>query len=227
VGDLATLNLGARPAELPETLRENWTRVASALGSFRADDVALLSQVHGNRIARIRSPRGPLDAVAEADGAVCTVPGIVLAVRVADCVPVLVACEGGVAVAHAGWRGTAADVVLHVVRRLAEDTGAPLASMVAAIGPYISGEVYEVGDEVVLGLRGARIPDRIFLKERAGGRPTVDLGAAVAWQLREAGIERVEALHLCTVRDPRFFSHRREGAGTGRSAGVIALGKSP
>jgi YfiH family protein len=161
--------------------------------------------------------------VAEADAAICTTPGILLAVRVADCVPVLVASPHGVAVAHAGWRGAAAGVVSCAVAALVEETGDSPTEMTAAIGPHISGRVFEVGDEVVEALRKAGIPERLFLRERPHRRPLVDLCAAVEWQLLEGGVLRVDPMGLCTVMDHRFFSHRREGPHTGRTAGIIGL----
>jgi YfiH family protein len=222
VGPLASLNLRRRPGETPEALTENWARVLAALDErLEVGSVALLSQVHGNAVVRVGAGAGPLAAVAEADGAITTEPGVVLVVGVADCVPVLVASPGGVAVAHAGWRGTVAGVVPATIAALAEATGDDPAAMTAAIGPHISAEVYEVGPEVVAGLESAGLDLDRVTRPGQRGRPHADLGAAVAEQLRRSGVGTVDRLGLCTVRDPRFFSHRRDGEGAGRFSGVI------
>ena len=108
-GSLSSLNLAWCSGEQKESLWANWDKVAKALApELSAASVALLHQVHGNRVVEVSSPKGPFEVVADADGAVTTKKGIILAVRVADCVPVLLAAPGGVAVAHAGWRGAAA-----------------------------------------------------------------------------------------------------------------------
>lgn len=221
-GALSSLNLGRRPDETAAALRANWDRVAATLEPrLGADDVALLSQVHGATVLRADAPTGPDAVLGEADAAITVRPGVVLAVRVADCVPVLIASPGGVAVAHAGWRGTAAGVVAATVRALAAATGDAPGAMTAAVGPHIGGDAYEVGDEVVGALRAAGLADADFLHPHVGPRPHVDLGRAVAAQLRAAGVTDVERVVACTRTDPRFYSHRRDGAATGRFAGVI------
>ena len=218
-GGLATLNLAARPAESPERLQENWRRVAAAFGLGR-HAVALMSQVHGADVVRVDRGSGPHSTIAEADAAWTTEVNLLLAVRVADCVPVLVAGAGIVGVAHAGWRGVAAGVVPALIRAMQDAADTKLS---AVIGPCISGASFEVGPEVVDGLRGAGLSPEVFLAGTSPrGRPLVDLQRAVAIQLAGAGLTDVEGIAVCTVLDPRMFSHRRDGAEAGRSAGVIA-----
>lgn len=221
-GGLATLNLGQKAIEAPGVLTRNWDRVAAALQpGWTADRVALVSQVHGPTVLRAEAPTGWEGTLGEADAVVTTERGLILAVRVADCVPVLIRSPGGVAAVHSGWRGTAKNVVRAAVSALAEITGDDPASMVAAVGPCISGDAYEVGDEVVDGLRASGLEDGAFL---VGGfaRAHVDLSRAVAAQLRGAGVGEVDEIRACTVQDRRFYSHRRDGPATGRFAGVIA-----
>ena len=206
-------DLAARPAD--------WRRVVAGLGpALQVADVALLSQVHGATVARVRSADGPDQAVAQADAAFTTEAGIVLAVRTADCVPVLVSGPGVVAVAHAGWRGAASDIVGALVARLRGELGVQPAQLVAAIGPAISGTAYEVGEEVVEGLRASGLPDAAFLGSRPG-RPHVDLPSAVAAQLRRTGVTQVHVVRRCTYADPGLYSYRRDAAAAGRQAGVI------
>ncbi|MEA2735414.1 MAG: purine-nucleoside/S-methyl-5-thioadenosine phosphorylase / adenosine deaminase, partial [Humisphaera sp.] len=147
----------------------------------------------------------------------------ILAVRVADCVPVLLATDDGtrVAAVHAGWRGVIASIVPVAVDRLKTRERT---NVVAAIGPAISYEAFEVGMEVIEQFRqqfGSDAPVRV----RADGKGHVDLRAAIAFQLRRVGIpsENIDMSDRCTFRDAgEFFSHRRERGVTGRMAALIS-----
>lgn len=183
--------------------------------------LCVVSQVHG---ARVVDAADALAAMAsgtplEADGIVSTRADTVIAVRVADCVPVLLRAPGGVAALHAGWRGTAADIVRIGLHALCHATGCAPGDVRAAIGPCISAAVYEVGDEVVTGLRGVAVDDA-WRSTGPRGRDHADLTRVNADILRHAGVA-VEVMGACTVGDPRFWSHRRDGASGGRQAGAI------
>lgn len=215
------LDLARRGGVPDDELASRWQAVARGLHpGLSASDVVLLHQVHGARVLRATGPTGPLAVLGEADAVFTDVPGLVLAIRTADCVPVLLAGRRHVGAAHSGWRGTVAGVVPALVDALRAAGEAP-SRLVAAVGPAISGEAYEVGDEVVQGLRAAGLDDRDFLHP-GGDRPHVDLRAAVRAQLLRAGVGRVDVLPHCTVHDPRLHSHRRDGAASGRQAAVIA-----
>lgn len=216
------LTLAAREDVGPDELLENWRRAVAALRGPEVGRVAVLSQVHGARVVEVVAPGGPLDPVAEADGAWTAEPELVLAVRVADCVPVLIAAPAGVAIAHAGWRGTAAGVVPTTVAALCAGTGCDPQELVAAIGPCISGASYEVGPEVVAGLLDAGLEPGQFLEATAGDRAYVDLGRAVVAQLRGCGVTEIDRVGGCTRTDPSLHSHRRDGPRSGRLAGLIA-----
>lgn len=224
-GPLDSLNLARRPGESDERLVENWRRVAAALGR-RAEDLVLLSQVHGRRVLRVERGTGPLDCAGEADGVVTGEPGLVLAARAADCVPVLLAGPRrgagapAVGAVHSGWRGTVQDVVGATVAALCAEAGCAPAELRAAVGPCIGLEAYEVGEDVAAELEAAGLG--ACVERPFGARPHADLGAAVELQLRRAGVGAVDRLEICTVRDGRFYSHRGEGPATGRFAGVIA-----
>jgi YfiH family protein len=231
-GPRATLNLALRGDETQEAVVENWRRALGSLrhedegegqGTFHLEDLALLDQVHGADVVRVESGRGPLAVVASADAAYTTLAGLVLTVRVADCVPVLLAGPGFVAVAHAGWRGTALRVVPKLVKIVTDDLGVRPEGMSAAVGPCISGPVYEVGDEVVEALKAAGLSKDIFLTHReASGRPHVDLARAVVAELHEVGVADVHVIERCTASETDFFSHRRDGPHCGRNAALIA-----
>ena len=194
----------------------DWAYVLKQLG-VQARAPALVSQVHGTDVLEA----GRSGLVGQADAVFTTVRGLPVAVRTADCVPVLLAGDDVVAAVHAGWRGAAAGIVPRVVGLLAErglDAG-----LQAVVGPAISGARYEVGPEVVEAFRAAGVPDEAFLRRPAGARKDhVAVKGAVAWQLAEAGVARVEVLPHCTHADRTLHSWRRDGPAAGRIAAVIA-----
>lgn len=215
-GPLASLNLAMRPGETPENLIENWDRAAAALDpSWRSSNIALVEQVHGGEVIQVDAPSGPLEVLGRADAMVTTRTDIVLAVRTADCVPVVLEAAGCIAAAHAGWRGVAAKVLERTVEAMRE-LGA--FEIHAVVGPHIGVEAYEVGREVVEGICATGVPEPVFV--RAGERPHVDVGAAAAYQLQRLGV-RVRRDSPCTFSEPRFYSHRRDAGVTGRQAGLI------
>lgn len=219
-GARSSLHL-AHSGDSEETLT-NWRRALLALHPDTTPDaLVLMHQVHGGQVARVSTGTGPLEVCGEVDAVVTTEPGLVLAVRVADCVPVLLGCAGGVAAVHAGWRGTVAGVVPAAVAALVEATGQAPSALAAVIGPHVQLEAYEVGDEVIEGLVGAGVPAQVA--GRKLGRWHADLGASVEWQLRQVGLGEVQHLGRCTS-EADFFSYRHDGPHTGRQAGLIRCG---
>ena len=187
--------------------------------------VHALRQVHGNDVQVLRSVARP-DAPAVGDALVTRIPGTAIAIKAADCVPVLLAdpVSGAVAAAHAGWRGTLARVVEAAARALAAEAGAPPSRLRAVIGPAIRACSFEVGPEVVSAFRDSgHDVDRFALRPRASGRPHLDLALANRLQLLAAGLpeDAIEDTGICTRRQPAFHSDRREGSGVGRNWSVV------
>lgn len=190
---------------------------------LRIDPLAVFqaSQVHG---ARAIVARGDRDATLkeEADALVANVAEVAVGVRVADCVPVLLADPdtGVVAAVHAGWRGIVGGVI-EGARAMAKEQGATLS--LAAVGPCIESCCFEVGADVANAIAQAT-SERVVVK-RAGDKAMVDLRAAVRDKLVRAGLTDSHIDHVagCTKCDAsRFFSHRREGELAGRHLAVIA-----
>lgn len=208
---------GGRPLDLGAgSTKSTWASVLARL-PIDASAPALVSQVHGIALLEAHAP----GLVGEADAVFTTQRGLPIAVRTADCVPVLLVGDDVVAAVHAGWRGAAAGIVPGVVSALRARGLA--AGLQAAIGPAMSGERYEVGPEVVRAFRDAGVPDGSFLVRPPGARKDhVDVKAAVAWQLGAAGVANVETLAHCTFSDPGLHSWRRDGAAAGRQAAVVA-----
>jgi YfiH family protein len=144
----------------------------------------------------------------------------VASVRVADCVPVLLAAADGrtVATVHAGWRGVIAGVVTAALAELRSR------DVVAAIGPCIGFDAFEVGPEVLDAFR-SEFGEHAPVAASANGKGRVDLRRAVSMQLTRSGIpaEHIDSTDRCTHRDrDEFYSHRRDNGVTGRMAAVIS-----
>jgi YfiH family protein len=178
-------------------------------------------QVHGGAVIDVGDG---FESGVKGDAMVSEDATRILAVRVADCVPVLLSSDDGARVAaiHAGWRGVIAQIVPSTALRLrSRELAAPI---VAAIGPSISFEAFEVGPEVIEQFR-QQFGDDAPVKTRGEGKGHVDLRAAIAIQLRRCGIasDRIDISNRCTFRDAdEFFSHRRERGVTGRMAALIS-----
>jgi YfiH family protein len=173
---------------------------------------ALARQVHGRDVLRVDAPGFAGDADALITGA----EDVYLTIRTADCVPILLlGADRELAAVHAGWRGTAADIVAATVAAMHAPPRA------AVIGPCISAAAYEVGEEVVEGIAASGVPVEVFVRRDMGDRPHVDLRAAVAWQLHRCGVTAVSILPQCTVGDPRLHSYRRDRGESGRMVSFI------
>ena len=227
----ASLNLALHVGDEPAAVLENRRRVAAALGADPADFV-FCDQSHGNHVATVTAAdrgRGTLrraDSLVQTDAVVTRDPGTVLVVLVADCVPIiLVDPEAQVlGCVHAGWRGTVAGVTgaaMHAMRSL----GARPERMLAAVGPAVAADRYQVGQDVAAAagryfgnLDGIMRPD-------GPGRWLFDLPAANRRMLRESGVPDRQIMDsgLATGhRDGLFFSDR-ETRPCGRFAAVARL----
>ena len=224
-GPFSSLGLGAANGDDPAAVRANRDAVAQAAG-FDASRAVALAQVHGAEVVRVGEAGGDgrfvgsLEGLAEADASVTTSPGVALAALGADCPVVLLWSADGVAVgaAHAGWRGLIAGVLEAAVAGL----GVPPHSVRAAVGPRVGACCYPVDAT----LRQA-MSDR-FGPQVVNG-DAVDLGLACIAALRGAGVEAdaISVVGACTSCDSeRFFSYRRDGAATGRQAGIVWIGES-
>jgi polyphenol oxidase len=219
-----TLNLARSVGDAPADVAENHRRFAAAVG-FDPDRLMEVSQVHGAGVWVVEPGVSPAQTRREeADALVALGEGVAVAVRVADCVPVLMADRrsGAVAAVHAGWRGCVAGVVVEALRELEEEAGTAASDLVVAIGPHIRVGAFEVGDEVAAHLDAAA--PRAEVVVRGKGKPRVDLAGVVRAQLIMLGVpgEQVEDVGGCTHDEPeRFFSYRRDGRSSGRHLGVI------
>jgi YfiH family protein len=205
------LNLGRSTGDRPEAVSENRRRVLSALG-FDPARVATAGQVHGTGIAVARAP----GLHPESDCLVSSERDLALAVSAADCLPLIYCAGDAVAVAHSGWRGTAAGMphaALHAVLALA---GAAASAARVFLGPCIGCCCYRIQADVA-----DRFPDAVVAR-REGGL-FLDLAAAARRQLEQAGVPRGAILDppACTSCESVWcFSHRRDRGLTGRHWGI-------
>jgi YfiH family protein len=228
-GSYASLNLGRTDHDDTAAVVANFARVRAELGVSR---VATLHQVHSADVIVIDDdtfpagrPGGELGgsvpgglSLPVADGMVTRLPGVALCIRIADCVPVLLAdpTAGVVGAAHAGRVGLAGGVLGATVAAM-RALGAQ--DITAWIGPHVCGLCYEVpaamADEVV-----AVVPETRSTTRQ--GTPALDLGAGCAAELIRAEVV-VHRIGGCTVEDPNLHSHRRDGAGAGRLGALVWL----
>lgn len=217
-GRYATLNVGGKWGDDPDKVAHNRRRLAAA-GGFDLSRLFTARQVHGARVALIVEHTQPERvAEAEADALVSQVPGVVLGVYTADCVPILLGDgDGRVAAVHAGWRGTVAGVASAAVEALVS-IGARRERLKAALGPSICAHCFEVGEEVA-----AQFPPPAVVRGEA--RPHIDLWEANRAQLAAAGVGAVDAHPPCTMCEAdRFFSFRRDGGQIGQHLSFIVAG---
>ncbi len=223
-GPYRSLNFSVAVGDAEENVFANLGRAAAALG-VDPRRIYYLSQVHGRDVRELSGTESR-EAVIEQRGDALVGSSLDLAcgVRSADCVPVLIGDRrsGAVAAVHAGWRGVVAGVIGAAVERLRAGAAAP-PELIAAIGPHISSDAFEVAPEVAREIADA-CGDVAVVDRSRGVRPFVDLRRAVRRGLIEAGMSdsAVDDVHGCTVGEPeRFFSYRRDGQKSGRHLSAI------
>jgi YfiH family protein len=201
-----------------ERIYENFRLMQRAIGCDKRERL-WVHQVHGG-CAECAMRGGDFESGRRADAMVSDDPAKVLAVRVADCVPVLIATSDGktVAAIHAGWRGVIANVVPNAIAKMGQTD-----SLLAAIGPGIGFDAFEVGLEVVEQFELA-FANPELVRRLADDKGRVDLRRAIELQLSRCGLSpgRIDTTDRCTFRDrDEFFSHRRDKGVTGRMAALI------
>ncbi len=219
LGPYASLNLHRRVGDQPNHVEQNLALVAKEAG-FSLSSLCEVFQIHGNRVVSLSSAQ---QDVQEADGMV-TKESLVLAIKIADCVPILLADrQGRVAALHAGWRGTVKDIVGAGVSSLLA-FGASPKELFAALGPSIGPCCFFVTQEVAIPFQDL-VPESVFQDNASTYR--VDLWKANRVLLERAGIPRdhIDENPPCTsCYSEYFFSHRRDQGSSGRHLAFIQGG---
>jgi YfiH family protein len=211
-GPYESANLADHVGDDPDAVVQNRVLAAGRTGMRSPDEWVLLHQVHGNDVVRFEGPPG---TVPEADACATTAIGLPLAILTADCAPLAIVAEGAVAAVHAGWAGLEAGVVERAVDTLR--TIAP-GRLHAVLGPCIRPARYEFGADLL---------DRLIVRfgetvaaRTATGSPALDVPASVRAALRNAGVDELDDVGVCTAASPDYFSYRRDGD-TGRQGMLV------
>ena len=214
------LNLAQHVGDDPTHVLANRQRLREHLAL--PSEPLWLEQVHGTEVY-VASDTSTSAQPPRADAAYTDQPNVVLAIMTADCLPVLFASQDGaeIAAAHAGWRGLAAGVLENTLRHFR----APPSTISTWLGPAISQEAFEVGDEVrATFMQHDPAAHRAFVPsprpENRSGHWQADLYALARLRLRASGVTHIYGGDLCSFSDPRFYSYRQETP-TGRMASLI------
>lgn len=205
----------------------DYERLAAAL-DVPVDRIARVRQVHGRVVCTVSAGDAmPEPGATDADAIVVTSPGVVASVRIADCVPVLIADRRHrvVAAVHAGWRGTAAGISAATVRAI-RDHGVAADDLVAVIGPSIGPCCYQVDERVFESFAALWPAASSWFVADGPGRWRLDLWRANQDQLEAEGVPpaAIQSACLCTAHHPLdWFSHRRDGEQAGRMVAAVRL----
>ena len=217
-----TLNLALHVGDDVEKVLRNRRAFAEAIG-VDANRFTTCQQVHGSKVVQVTEElvgSGALDfanTIADTDALITNLPDVPLMLFYADCVPVLLADleTGAIGLAHAGWRGTVANIGAKTLAAMGEAFGTKPENVLAAIGPSIGACCYEVDDFV----RDQASDYEKFFAPKGGGKYQLDLWGMNAKQLQEAGVPEgnIATAGVCTNDNVELFcSYRAEQGKTGR-----------
>lgn len=206
-------DLGLWSKEPVGEVMSRWLAFRRAMPEFPA--AALGNQVHGVEVMSVNAGTGWIQ-VEGIDGWITTTPGILLTVTIADCIPVYLVAPGrGVALLHAGWRGTAGGILGRGIERLAEETQCAPPEILMHCGVGICGECYEVGSEVITGCG---------LPVDGAGPWHIDLRDQLVAQAAALGIGSITKSSWCSAHDrARFYSHRASKGSDGRMVAYLGV----
>ena len=227
-GSCATMNISTTRGDDPEAVAENRRRIGAAIG-VRPEDMTYTHQTHTTNVAVVRAEdRGR--RFLETDGLVTNVPGICLVTFYADCMPLFLVdpVKKAIGLSHSGWRGTVGKMGKVTVQAMMREYGSRPEDIVAAIGPSICQDCYEVSEDVIDRFRDsfneAVWPKLFYRKEN--GKYQLDLWRANEEVFLEAGIRRenLAVTNLCThCNQEVLFSHRATGEKRGNLSAFLAL----
>jgi polyphenol oxidase len=230
----ASLNLALSTPDDPLAVLENRRRLAKAVG-VELESLTIGQLIQSTNIAVVDKElrgRGSVDraqALAGTDGLLTNLPDTPLAVLVADCTVVSYfdPVQRIVALAHAGWRGTAGLIASSMVAKMQEVYGSNPADILVGISPNMGKNTFQVRDDVLLAFRSSFGEQAgAFFTPQSDGSFLLDLNSALVWQLKASGIQNshIEIANIDThERTDVFFSHRAERGRTGRFCGLIVL----
>ncbi len=204
----------------------DWNAVAQSLG-VDPDRIVTVNQVHGDRIVMVDDHNYRDLKTVQADAMITNISGFAIGVETADCVPLLLVDPTAPAVGavHAGWRSTAKHVVRKAVKKMQDEFGSDPFRMIAAIGPAIGPECYEVDEPVMVPVRAAFSFWMDVASSRGSDKWSLDLVKLNMMDLVQIGLDEqnIHWIGMCTsCRKDLFYSFRAEGR-TGRMLSVIMI----
>lgn len=233
-GHLSELNLSFTRGDDPESVRENFARIGKAIG-FDVDSLVLSQQTHTTNVRLVtEEDRGggftKLLGYTDVDGLITDVPGLVLATFYADCVPLFFVdpVHRAIGLSHSGWKGTVNRMGRVTVERMREAFGTRPEELLAAIGPSICQDCYEVSEEVAraFGEEFSDQADERLLYQKENGKYQLNLWRANEIVLLEAGVRRehLAMTNICTCCNPDLlFSHRASQGKRGNLGAFLGL----
>lgn len=227
-GHCATMNISTTRGDDPAAVEENKRRIAAAIG-VEVDSLTFTHQTHTTNVAVVRAEdRGT--RFMETDGMITNVPGICLVTFYADCVPLYFVdpVKKAIGMSHSGWRGTVGKMGKVTVEKMAETYGSNPADIIAAIGPSICQDCYEVSEDVIIEFKknfAENLWGELFY-QKENGKYQLNLWKANEAVFLEAGIrkENIAVTNVCTHCNPDIlFSHRTSGWNRGNLSAFLAL----
>ena len=226
---LFSLNLAMGRGDAPGNVEKNYAILGEALG-FDPKNAVLTWQIHSDIVRRVtREDARGLDhrSYPQCDGLITNDPRTALVVFSADCTPILFhdPVTGAVGAAHAGWRGTAADIAGKTVQAMVREFGCKAEDIRAAIGPNIAQCCFQTDMDVPLAMKetfGKEVCSLVKYIRPAGEKSYVNLKEINALALRRAGVTKIEISKDCTVcQSHRFWSHRATKGHRGSQGAII------
>lgn len=233
-GVLSTMNLSFSRGDDENAVRENFRRVANAL-DVEEDSFVFSQQTHTTNVRKVTlEDKGkglirPLD-YQDVDGLVTNVPGLCLSTFYADCVPLYFVdpVQKAIGLSHSGWRGTVGKIGAVTVQKMQEEYGSNPEDIIAAVGPSICQDCYEVSEDVIVEFQQSFDKEHWehFYYQKENGKYQLNLWKANEIVLEEAGIlkEHMAVTNLCTCcNHEMLFSHRASKGKRGNLAAFLAL----
>ena len=233
-GCYASMNLSFTRGDDEAAVRENYHRIAKSIG-VKCENMVLSQQTHTTNVRVVtEKDKGkgivtPLDYT-DVDGMVTNIPGICLVTFYADCVPLYFVdpVQKAIGLSHSGWRGTVGKIGKETIRKMEEQYGSDLKDILAAVGPSMCKDCYEVSEDVILefqkNFKERYWKDLFYRKEN--GKYQLDLWKANEIIFKESGIlpEHIAVTNVCTHCNSKIlYSHRTSGDRRGNLAAFLAL----
>ena len=233
-GCFSSMNLSFDRGDRPEAVQENFRRIGKAIG-VECGDMVLSQQTHTTNVRLVTEEDRGKGIVrkrdyTDVDGLITDVPGICLVTTYADCVPLYFAdpVKKAIGLSHSGWRGTVGRICQKTIEKMQQYFGSDPSDILAAIGPSVCMDCYEVSEDVIL--RFQKVFDKQdwgdLFYEKPGGKYQLNLWKANEIIFREAGIlpEHMAVTNLCThCNSTIFYSHRAAGDKRGNLCAFLAL----